>query len=79
MFFAHKSSCKGTGCSHFATYTAKTKAGSTTKIGRKEEFISSNSDLYVYVRSFKTVSSLVSLAEQDCNDKRNKGLSLKLT
>ena len=78
-FFAHKSSCKGTGCAHFSTYTAKTKAGSTTKIGGIEEFISSNSDLYVYVRSFKTVSSLVSIAEQDCNDKKNKGLSPKLT
>ena len=71
-FFAHKSSCKGTGCAHFSTYTAKTKAGSTTKLGRIEEFNSSNSDFYVYVRSFKTVSSLVSLAEQDCNDKEIK-------
>ena len=71
-FFAHKSSCKGTGCAQFSTYTAKTKAGSTTKIGRIEEFISSNSDLYVYVRSFKTVSSLVSIAEQDCTEKEIK-------
>ena len=42
------------------------------RIRHLEEFISSDFDVYFYVRPFKLLSSLVATAERDCKDEEIK-------
>ena len=53
-------------------FCAKTKSGSTMRIGHLEEFLSSDCDVYFYVRPFKIFSRLVAIAGRDCKDEEIK-------